>query len=196
MTYKTKWNRILLISFVIFTGILGCKNTEKKIDELEIARQYYEALDKSNSADLKALLSDSLLTVIPKYAYKVTFSRDDYAEKWLKWDSVFEPDYEVLDMKLVNGVVKAKVSKTDQRILFFMQKPFVTNETLIIKNNKIITVETAYVNFDEATWERNRNGLLNWIDENHPELNGFINDQTEAGGLKFQKAIELYKNKK
>lgn len=193
MANKTKFNQILIITLVFLT-VLSCKDTEKRVDKLEIARQYYRTLDKSSSIEMKALLTDILVTVIPKYNYKVTFSKDDYVEKWLKWDSVFEPDYKVLDMKLDNGVVKAKVSKTDRRILFFMQKPFVTNETLIIKNNKIIRVETAYVNFDEVTWERNRNRLLNWIDENHPELNGFIFDQTEAGGLKFLKAIELYKS--
>jgi len=37
---------------------------------------------------------------------------------------------------------------------------------------------------------------LSWVSENHPELNGFINDQTEAGGKKFLKALELYETKK
>ncbi len=52
------------------------------------------------------------------------------------------------------------------------------------------------MDFNEGTWERNKNELLSWIDENHSELNGFIYDQTESGGMKFLKAIELYKNKK
>ena len=48
----------------------------------------------------------------------------------------------------------------------------------------------------DSTFVKNRDGLVNWIDENHPELNGFIHDQTENGGLKYLKAIELYRNKK
>ena len=147
---------------------------------------------------MKVLLTDSLVTVIPEYDYEIKYSREDYIGNWLKWDSVFDPTYKVLDMELENGIVKAKISKTDKRIFFLMEEPFITNETLKFKNGKIITVETEYVNFDEATWERNRSGLLNWIEENHPELNlnRFIYDQTEYGGMKFLEAIELYKNKK
>lgn len=189
-------NRVLIISLILLIGLVSCKNSIKTIDKLGIAKKYFEALDKSNSSEMKALLTDSLVTVIPKYEYEVTFSKNDYLEKWLKWDSIFEPTYKVLEMELENGIVKAKISKTDKRILFLMQEPFLTHEILRFQNNKISTVETEYLNFDEATWENNRNGLLSWIEENHPELDGFIYDQTESGGSKFLKAIELYENKK
>ena len=63
---------------------------------------------------------------------------------------------------------------------------------------KIIELETEYINFDEETWGKNRIELLNWTKENHPELNLDlnINIQTESGGKKFLKAIELYENEK
>ncbi|MDH7447806.1 hypothetical protein [Aquimarina sp. 2201CG14-23] len=147
---------------------------------------------------MKALLADSLVTSIPKYGYEVRYSKNDYLENWLKWDSVFEPTYKVLEMELENGIVKAKVSKTDKRIRFLMGKPFLTYEILKFKNNKIMSVKEEYLNFDELAWEKNKNGLLIWIEENHPELNlnRFIYDQTESGGQKFLKAIELYENEK
>ena len=179
-------------------GFISCKSSENKTDKLEIAKQYFKALDNSSSSEMKVLLTDSLVTVIPEYDYEIKYSREDYIGNWLKWDSVFDPTYKVLDMELENGIVKAKISKTDKRIFFLMEESFITNETLKFKNGKIITVETEYVNFNEATWERNKSGLLNWIEENHPELNlnRFIYDQTEYGGMKFLEAIELYKNKK
>ena len=130
MTNHIKMNRILLFSLILLVGLIGCKKSEKTIDKLEIAEKYFVALDESNSSKMKDLLTDSLITAIPKYEYEVRYSKNDYVEKWLKWDSVFEPTYKVLELDLVNGIVKAKVSKTDRRILFFMQKPFLTNEIL------------------------------------------------------------------
>ncbi|WP_438712539.1 hypothetical protein ACSTS3_09630 [Aquimarina muelleri] len=189
-------NKTIALLLLLTIGFISCKNSEKEIDKLEIAKQYFKVLDNSNSSKMKDLLTDSLITSIPKYEYEVRYSKNDYVEKWLKWDSVFEPTYKVLEVNLENGIVKAKVSKIDKRIFFFMQKPFLTNEILRFENDKIITIETEYLNFDEETWEKNRNGLLNWVSENHPELNGFIDDQTEVGGKKFLKALELYKNRK
>ncbi|WP_438423720.1 hypothetical protein [Aquimarina macrocephali] len=188
-------NRILIIFLTFLIGFTSCKNSEKTNDKLEVAEKYFVALDKSNSSEMKDLLNDSLITKIPKYKYEVRYSKNDYMEKWLKWDSVFEPTYKVLEMNLENGIVKAKVSKIDNRILFFMQKPFLTNEILKFENEKITTIETEYLNFDEETWGKNRNELLSWISENYPELKGFIDDQTEAGGKKFLKALNCIRIK-
>ena len=135
---------------------------------------------------------DSLTTI--EEEYKQTYSKSDYL-KFLKWDSIFEPDYEILEITQKDGVVYAKISKMDKRISFLHEEPFITNQTIEFKSDKISSIETRYVEFNDATWERNKNGLLNWIDENHPELNGFIEDQTESGGKKFLTAIVLYKSK-
>ncbi|QNK77747.1 hypothetical protein H7F37_01255 [Winogradskyella sp. PAMC22761] len=137
--------------------------------------------------------ADSLTTI--EGEYNQTYSKSDYLE-FLKWDSVFDPNYEILEIEQKNGIVKAKISKSDKRISFLHEEPFITNQTIKFQNDKIISVQTEYVDFNETTWERNKNGLLSWIDENHPELNGFIYDQTKSGGIKFLKAIELYKSKK
>ena len=190
-------NKCIAIVLVLTIGLSSCKNSDSEQDKLEIAKNYFKALNSSNSSEMKAVLSDSLRAVIPEYDYEVKFSKRDYIENWLKWDAVFEPTYTVLDMELVDGMVKAKISKTDKRILFFMGKAFLTNETLKFENEKITTVETQYLNFDEATWDRNKNALLNWSEKQHPELelNRFIYDQTESGGKKLLKAIEGYKNK-
>ena len=75
-----------------------------------------------------------------------------------------------------------------------MEEPFQTIETLKFRKNQIVRVETEYVNFNEALWEKNKNELLEWITLNHPELDGFIYDQTESGGMTFLKAIELYQS--
>lgn len=193
---QIRMKKIMALLLLSIVGFISCKNPEKEIDKLKTAKQYYRALDQSSSSEMRVLLTDSLVTTIPEYEYEATFSRNDYIEKFLKWDSIFEPTYKVLEMESKNGVVKAKVSKTDKRILFLMQRPFLTSEILRFKKDKIVAVETEYLNFDEITWEENRNALLSWTEENHPELNDFIYDQTESGGRKFLKAIELYESKK
>ena len=189
-------NKIVVLLFLIAIGFISCKNSEKEIGKLEIAKQYYKALDNSDSAVMNILLTDSLLTKETDYDYEQTFSKKEYIKEWLKWDSVFNPTYKVLEIEQENETVKAKISKVDKRILLLHEEPTVWNEVIRFDSDKIISIERKNVIFNDKTWERNRTKLLSWIDENHPELNGFLNGQTESVGLQYLKAIELYVNKK
>lgn len=183
-------NKIIVLAFLLTIGFTSCKNSKKEIDKLEIAKQYYKVLDNSDDSGIAALLTDSLIT--KESDYEQTFSLAEYIE-WLKWDSVFDPTYETLQIEQENGVVKARVSKIDKRIFFLHEGPIVTNQTIRFDDDKIISIETTdYVNFKDTIFIKNRSNLLSWVDENHPELKGFIHDQTKKGGLKYLKAIELY----
>jgi hypothetical protein len=140
------------------------------------------------------LLAKSLLTKETQYEYEQTFTKSEYLE-WLKWDSVFDPTYEILEMEQEDEYVKASISKIDKRISFLHQQPIVTSQVIRFDRDKIVSVETTeYVIFNDSIFVKNRDSLLSWIDENHPELNGFINDQTAPGGRQYLKAIELYIN--
>jgi hypothetical protein len=186
--------RTIILSLLLTTGFISCKNSKKEIEKLEIAKSYYRALDSSDNLGMELLLTDSIVT--KETDYEQTFSRKDYVE-WLKWDAVFEPSYEILQIEQEDKIVKAKISKIDKRISFLHQEPIVTNHIIRFDNDKIMSIETTeYVLFNYSTFVKNRDGLVNWIDENHPDLNGFIHDQTETGGLKYLRAIELYTNKK
>ncbi|MBU2906442.1 hypothetical protein KO529_16720 [Arenibacter algicola] len=189
-------NKIVNLTLLLLIGFICCKNSRKEIDKLEIAKNYYKALDSSDDLKITLLLTDSLVTKETKYDYEQIFSLNEYIE-WLKLDAVFQPSYEILQMEQEDEIVKAKISKIDKRISFLHQEPIVTNQIIRFDNDKIISIETTeYVIFNDSTFVKNRDGIVSWIDENHPELNGFIHDQTETGGLKYLKAIELYKNKK
>ena len=189
-------NKTVNLTLLLLIGFICCKNSRKEIDKLEIAKNYYKALDSSDDLKITLLLTDSLVTKETKYDYEQIFSLKEYIE-WLKWDAVFEPSYEILQMEQEDEIVKAKISKIDKRISFLHQEPIVTNQIIRFDNDKIISIETTeYVIFNDSTFVKNRDGIVSWIDENHPELNGFIHDQTETGGLKYLKAIDLYKNKK
>ncbi len=184
-----------LLSIFVF---ISCKTSEreKKIDRLEIVEHYYKALDNSDGAALDTLLTDSLLTKEMDYDYEQRFSKKEYIENWLKWDSVFDPTYEILEIEQENETVRAKISKVDTRILLLHEEPTVWHAIIRFEADKIISIENSNVIFNDKTWERNRTELLNWIDNNHPELNEFIHDQTELGGMNYLKAIDLYKSKK
>lgn len=186
-------NKTIILSLLLTIGFLSCKTTKKDINKVEIAKQYFMLLDNSDYPLMSSCLADTLITKEGDYEQK--YSQSDYL-KFLKWDAVFDPNYVILNIDQTDGIVKAKISKIDKRISFLHEEPFITNQTLNFQNEKIIKVETEYLDFNEVTWEKNKNELLTWIDENHPELNGFIYDQTEAGGIKFLKAIELFKQYK
>lgn len=189
-------NKIVILSLLLTIGFTSCKNPKKEIDELEIAKEYYKVLDNSDAAGIVTLLTDSLLTKETQYNYEQTFSLKEYVE-WLKWDAVFEPTYKILQIEQEGEIVKARISKTDKRILFLHQEPIVTNQVIRFDANKIVSVETTeYITFNDSIFVKNRDSFLSWIDKNHPDLNGFINDQTEKGGINYLKAIELFKNKK
>ena len=186
--------RVIGFLFLIVIGILGCRDSEKAISKLEIAEKYYDALKTSDEALMRSLLMDSLLTKETEYDYEYTFSHEGYIE-WLKWDALFNPEYKILDMTEEDDLVKARISKVDERITFLHEAPIVTEHLIRFDKDKISAVETTkYVVFDDSLFVSNRGKLLSWIDKFHPELDGFIFDQTEAGGRKYLKALELYKN--
>jgi len=124
-------NKTIILLLLLTIGFISCKNSEKEIDELVIAKKYYEILDKSNVSGIEILLTDSLLTKETEYDYEQKFSKKEYVE-WLKWDSVFEPTYEILEIEQENGIVKAKISKMDKRISC-ATTPYKNNYGLVLK---------------------------------------------------------------
>ncbi|PIB37792.1 hypothetical protein [Maribacter sp. 4G9] len=182
-------NKILLALCAI--GFISCKDSEK-FSDTEIATRYFNMLDTSDYSQIPVLLADSLQT--QEGEYTSTYSQEGYKEL-LKWDAVFDPTYEVMDIEPQgDGTVKAQVSKLDTRIQFLYEKPFISNYYLSVVDGKVSKVATEYVDFDAETFGNNRTKLLTFVNNKHPELNDFLQDQTEAGGQKYLKALELYKN--
>ena len=187
-----KMNKIIAFLLLLTTGYICCDNTER--NKLGMARKYYAALDSSNVSGIASLLTDSLLTREIGYDYEQVFSLEEYIE-WVKWDSVFEPTYEILEMALEEGNVRATISKIDKRISFLHEEPIVTSELIRFDKRKIVSIERTNLIFNDSVFVKNRGEFLSWIDLNHPELNGFIHEQTKKGGLKYLKAIQLYESK-
>lgn len=192
--------KIIALLFLLTIGFVSCKTSEKEknkeTSKLEIAKQYYKALDNSDGSGIPNLLGDSIVVRENSDDYEERFSQKGYSE-WLEWDSVFDPTYKILEIEEENQVVKAKISKIDKRILFLNEEPMVWYEIVRFDNNKIVQVERIeYEVFNVEKFLNNRDGLVNWIDKNHSELSGFLFPQTRSVGLKYLKAIEMYENGK
>lgn len=178
---------LLLLSTIAYQS---CKKAEKEIDKIEIAKKFYVAIDNSNHSKVTGLITEEFTTIDDGYEQKYT--RNEYAE-WVKWDSVFQPTYEILKIEKVDDIVKAKISKIDKRISFLHDQPIIMNETILLDGNRIMSVERTSVSFNVEKFIKRRDEFVSWVEENHPDLNGFLHDQTLSGGIKYLKAIELFK---
>ncbi len=186
-------NKIIVLLFFSTIGFVSCKNAEKQIDKIEIAKKFYVAIDNSNPSEMTELITGNFTTIDD--GFEQNYSGNEYAE-WVKWDSIFQPNYKILKIEEQNGIVKAKISKIDKRISFLHHEPIITDEIIQFENDKIKNVNRTSASFKVETFVKSRDELVNWISENHPELNGFLHDQTKSGGMNYLKAIELYKNEK
>ncbi|MEY8847291.1 hypothetical protein AB9K26_00625 [Psychroserpens sp. XS_ASV72] len=184
--------KIIVVLILSTIGFTSCIKVEEDIKKIKIAEQFYDALNTSEKAKIEKLITSKFTTIDD--GFEQIYSQGEFAE-WMRWDSVFEPTYEVLEIEINNGVVKTKISKTDKRISFLHNEPIVTEEVMQFDKNKIMNVNRNSIVFDVPRFVKNRDELIIWIRNNHPDLDGFINNQTESGGLNYLKAIELYKNK-
>lgn len=173
----------------------SCSTTDENSSKIALVKDYYEALDNSDISKVSTLLTDSLVTKETEFDYEQTFTKAEYL-RWMQWDSIFNPTYDIIALDTLDKNIKVKVSKIDSRIAFLHKEPIITSNVIQIENQKIITVETTnYDVFNDSTFVKNRDELVNWINEYHPELDGFLFDQTKEGGLKYLEAINLYTNR-
>lgn len=166
--------------------VVSCKHPDRQ----QLTKDYYQALNENNFTRIMELQYDSVR--VKEGEFLSIYSPTDYVH-WLQWDSVFQPTYKLLDLTPVPEGIEITVSKDDERIQFLNGEPLITKERLLFNEGKIHSLEILeYVAFHNEKWNAKREVLVTWIDENHPELNGFINDQTLQGGLNYRRALELF----
>jgi len=192
---------IKVILLLLLFGLLSCKTTKQDLNKesikLQLAASYYKALNDSKTSQMRALVGDTIVIRENADNYEERFSQKEYIQ-WLEWDSVFEPTYTVLEIEQDNQIVKAKISKMDKRLAFLHEKPIVWNEIVKFDNNrtqvnKISRIDRVkYEVFDVEKFIKNREVLVTWIDENYPELKGFLYPQTKPAAIQYLKAIVLY----
>jgi len=179
--------------YIGLIGMLIVALSCQSIDKEQLAREYYQALDESNLARIAELQYDSIR--VKEGPFTTTYTVKEYVN-WLKWDSVFHPTYKIVEAKVIDDGVELTISKVCQRIAFLNGGPMISKEELHFKEGKIYDLEIKeFIEFDGEQWNAKRGELVSWIDLNHPELNGFINDQSLQGGLNYKKALELFANR-
>lgn len=172
----------------------ACQENPGSIDKTQLAREFYQAMAASDWEALANLYGDSVRVAEGESFHAI--AKEDYAT-WLAWDSVFQPKYEILELEEADSSVVIKVSKTCKRILFLNQAPLITQEKLNFRNGKIYSLSIQeYIGFDNEAWLGRREELVAWVAEHHPELDGFVFDQTRQGGLNYLKAIDLYQSRR
>ena len=182
---------IRILALVCCMVLLSC-NTKKQLTPIEIAQQYYKAMNQSDYEKITGLFQDSIR--MTENDYSMVLSKKDYIN-WLQWDSVFRPTYKILKIDEENGNVRMHVSKSCRRTLFLNGEAIINNELMTISNQKIVQIDILnYVVMHDSLWKANRSKLMQWVDQNQPELNGFLHDQSKAGGHNFLRAIELYES--
>ena len=187
-------NIFITLLLIVVGCLVSCKKSNQDKAPVEVAKTYYQSLDGSDLESLNNLLADSVLS--KELDYKVSFSKDGYMDLQ-RWDSVFHPAYTILEMEEVDGKVKLKISKACFRTLFLNGEPIITQETISFTKGKISSVGIdEYVVFNWGRWDSVRGRLVDFINKNHPELDGFLHDQTVEGALKYTEAIQLFKQNK
>ena len=181
-----KWSVFLIISILLSS----CLVEGEKARQEKLVKDYFTALNNDDFETALNIVNDSIL--ISEGDFVLAKSKSELLVHF-RWDSVFKPRYKVLELATVDKNMEAVIAKTCQRIRFLHDSAIVTKVTIDFKNNKITAIKTFdYKVFDFEKWQSKRDTLVQWIDENHPELSGFVYDQSLIGAKNYLKAIELF----
>lgn len=177
---------ILLSTFIM----MGC--VDKKSSNTERTEKYFNARNSFEYKEIQDLISDSLTVIEGDYV--MHYSQESFYEVF-RWDSVFQTTYEIVELKEMDEQIVASISLSSIRNRFLKNDLMTCQFKLTFTSGKISTIES--LDCKGANWEIWQNGvnnLVDWIEDNHPELNGFIHDMTMNGAKNYLKAISLYES--
>lgn len=184
-----KIQKYILILTTIFS-LVSCVQT----NYVKITEDYFNDYEKKGFDNFSSILSDSI--VIIDGDYEKLYSLAEFSI-FYQWDSVFNPKIELLEISSIENNVFVTISTQSKRFEFLENNPFVTKQKISFKENRIYKIEILEnIEIDWNVWTNKRDSLVQWTNNTHPELTGFINDMTKTGAEKYLKAISLYDNRK
>lgn len=159
----------------------------------ELVTEYYGAFNSSDFNRLNAIIADSITIVEGEYV--MLYTKDSFYEQF-KWDSIFQPTYRIVEIEEVNSHIIATVASSSKRYKFLKNDPLTCRFRISLNSNKITKLESLdCLSADWNTWQSERDSLVDWTRKNHPELDGFIHDQSMDGAIDYLNAIELYEKR-
>lgn len=180
-------NFYLLVLLVLSISCTG------QINKVQIVSDFYKASNEYNFSKLSALTYDTVTIIDGDYLME--YDRQAYYEVF-QWDSVFSPHYTMIMNEATASDIFVKISTTSKRFSFLGNNPLVTTHKISFAGSKISKIELIeYVGADFKVWVSKRDELVKWVNKNHPELNGFVQDMTKTGAEKYLKAIRYFTNK-
>ena len=179
--------------FILFLIVVLTSCDNKKLSHKETITIYYKAFDSGDFNKLKGVIHDSITMINGDFV--TPFDKDSFYE-FYKWDSIFEPSYEVIDLSEENDNVIATISQKNIRNEFLKNNPLQFKVKISFASGKITKLEELdYIGVNWQEWNQEKDSLVNWIKVNHPNLDGFVNDMTRKGAINYVRAIELYKGR-
>ena len=162
-------------------------------DDIQFIRRLAKKVHDSGIEILKIIeesLSDSNVEVsgekISEIGRKMEISLRTPINTVIGYSEMLQEDADDIELDTLHEDLEKITGDENRKIVQFALLSF--------EKDKIYEVEIIeYLYFDDETWVARRQALIEWVAANHPELDGFIYDQTKAGALNYLKAIELYK---
>jgi len=176
---------VLTLSSLALLSCTGASNLEK-------VEAYYQGKDSSNFALISRYVGDTITIVEGDFVMPYDLSQ---FYEVCKWDSIFNPSYTVTKLTEKGDQVLTTVKINSLKHEYLQNSNMKCQYLVSFKNGKIRKIESLKCkDVDWNIWQKQVDTLVNWIQQYHPELNGFINDMTMNGALDYLKAIELYKS--
>jgi hypothetical protein len=185
--------KIITIQVVLILFCSSCNNNLKTKTEVDIVKEYYNSVNVLNFTGILKIVDDSIIRT--EGDFLLSAGKTDLY-RMFQWDSVFGPKYKIIELSQDSSLVSVMFSKTCKRIEFLHDTVTVCRSLFAFDKGKISSINTTeYILFDFKKWQSRRDTLVEWIDKNHPELNGFVFDQTKEGAENYLKAIDYFINK-
>jgi hypothetical protein len=182
----------IYIIIVLISCFVGCGNQEAT--PIETVENYYQARTNGDYKELKKLVNDSVTIVAGDYI--MPYDSAGFYEQF-KWDSVFKPSYKVVELREEKSQVIAAVAINSLKHEFLKNNAMTCEYKISFSSGKISKIEELECkNADWMSWQQERDSLVNSINKNHPELNGFIYDMSMKGAQDYLKAMILYEKDK
>ncbi len=183
--------RTATYTILLLLVISACSS--KDTSRIETVKNYYSGFNNGDYKLIETQLSDSL--TITEGDYVMNFTPETF-ETHFKWDSVFVPQVKIINIEQQENDLLVTISASSKRFEFLRNNPLVTKHLVHFTNGKISRIDNVdFINTDWKLWTKQKEGLTQWIANNHKELDGFMIDQTLQGGLNYLKAINLYTNR-